>query len=97
MCKSEIFAKIISLIENETEVSKERILSGDKDMEVVDARSMLIVLLFENGLYPANIARMINKTRRCVNHVIAEFKNREKGSKIIRMQMDNLRNRMGNN
>lgn len=95
MCKSEIFAEIISLVEEETEVTSERILSMDKDMEVVDARSMLVVLLFENGFYPSNIAKLINKTHRCVNYLIAEFKEREKGSRIIRIQMERLRNRLG--
>lgn len=52
MCKSEIFAEIINLVEKETEVSTELILSSSKVTEVVDARSIVAHLLSEYGLYP---------------------------------------------
>ena len=38
MCKSEIFAEILEIVSQETEISVERILSSDKDTETVDAR-----------------------------------------------------------
>lgn len=47
MCKSEIFAKIINIVSKETEVSVDQILSSDKKMETVDARYLLVSLLFE--------------------------------------------------
>lgn len=97
MSKSEIFAKIISLVEKETEVSRDRILSGDKDMEAVDARHMLVVLLFESGIYPSAIAAMVHKTHRCVNGMLSGFKERLKGGKMMRIQMDNLRKATGIN
>lgn len=96
MCKTEIFAKILSLVERETEVSRERILSNDKDMETVDARYMVVVLLFESGLYPGVIAGMIHKTRRCVNHMLDGFNERMKRGKMMRIQMERLRNMAGN-
>ena len=96
MRKTEIFAKILSLVERETEVSRERILSNDKDMETVDARYMVVVLLFESGLYPGVIAGMIHKTRRCVNHMLDGFNERMKRGKMMRIQMERLRNMAGN-
>lgn len=51
MCKSEIFAKIINIVSKETEVSVDQILSSDKKMETVDARYLLVSLLFESGMY----------------------------------------------
>ena len=97
MCKSEIFAEILSLVEEETEVSQERILSKDRDAETVDARSMLAVLLFENGFSPASIAGLIRKSHRCVNCLLASYKDRAKCKKLMRIQMDNIRKAMGSN
>lgn len=42
MCKSEIFFKLLSLTEEETEVSRDRILGDYKDMETTDARYVLL-------------------------------------------------------
>ena len=41
MCKSEIFFKLLSLTEEETEVSRDRILGDYKDMETTDVRYVL--------------------------------------------------------
>lgn len=42
MCKSEIFAKILRLVSEETEISTSDILSGSKETDVVDARYLLV-------------------------------------------------------
>lgn len=52
MCKSEIFAEILEIVSQETEISVERILSSDKDTETVDARYLLVHILSEMGFYP---------------------------------------------
>lgn len=44
MCKSEIFFRLLSLTEQETEVSRDRILGDNKDMEATDARYVLVIL-----------------------------------------------------
>ena len=38
MCKSEIFFRLLSLTEQETEVTRDRILGDYNDMEATDAR-----------------------------------------------------------
>ena len=61
MCKSEIFAEILEAVSHETEVSAPQILGLSKQMEVVDARSILVKLLQERGFYPIQIARFMRK------------------------------------
>lgn len=46
MCKSEIFFRLLSLTEQETEVTRDRILGDYKDMEATDARYVLVTLLY---------------------------------------------------
>ena len=65
MCKSEIFAEILEAVSRETEVSAQRILGCSKQMEVVDARSILAKLLSEKGkiiaIYTQNVRKAIEK------------------------------------
>lgn len=95
MCKSEIFAEIISLVEEETEVPREQILSDNKEMEVVDARYILVYLLHERGLYPSTISKLIHKSKRSVSYIITNFDDRAKNGKILRIQLNEIRNKIG--
>lgn len=97
MCKSEIFAKIINIVSKETEVSVDQILSSDKKMETVDARYLLVSLLFESGMYPSQIAVHIHKTKRAVNYMISNFHERIENGKMMRIYWDNIKNLLGNN
>lgn len=71
MCKSEIFAEILNLVGEETEVSKELILSTSKVTEVVDARSIVVFFLTEFGLYPEQIAALLHKTSASIRYLIS--------------------------
>lgn len=70
MCKSEIFFRLLSLTEQETEVTRDRILGDYKDMEATDARYVLVTLLTEKGLYPDQIATFLHRTARGVRHLM---------------------------
>lgn len=83
MCKSEIFAETINLVSQETEIPAERILSPDKDTETVDARYLLVSLLADRGMYPSQIAVHIHKTKRAVNYMISNFRERMEGGKTL--------------
>lgn len=85
MCKSEIFAETINLVSQETEIPAERILSPDKDAETVDARYLLVSLLADRGMYPSQIAVHIHKTKRAVNYMISNFRERMEGGKMLRI------------
>ena len=49
--KTEIFAKILNTVANETELTSEQILSCCRTAETVDARYILVYLLKREGIY----------------------------------------------
>lgn len=97
MCKSQIFAEIINLVAQEMEVPSEKILSDDKTMETVDARYLIVRLLLEEGLYPAQIASKIRKTNRYVNYIKTNMDARFQQGKMLRILFERIRKERGNN
>lgn len=91
MCKSEIFAEIIEAVSRETEVSASQILGCSKHMEVVDARSILVKLLHENGLYPEQIAVLLHKTSASIRYLLSNYESRKSANKIITIYTQNVR------
>lgn len=87
----------INLVSQETEIPAERILSPDKDAETVDARYLLVSLLADRGMYPSQIAVHIHKTKRAVNYMISNFRERMEGGKMLRIYWENIRKSLGNN
>ena len=77
MGKQEIYNKVLSLIEEETEVSRDLILSGNKQEEVVDARALLVYTLYEIGFYPPQISTLTGICGRCINPFILNFGERK--------------------
>lgn len=94
MYQSEIFAKILQAVSEETEMSSESILSPSKETEVVDARYLLVYFLFRQGFYPSQIARRIGKTKRAVNYMLSRYRAREGSGKMMRIQRENIGKRM---
>ena len=76
MCKSEIFNRVLDVVSQQTEVSREQILSRSKSMEVVDARCILFRLLQEQGLYPGQIATQARKTPAAIRDLLSHFEDR---------------------
>lgn len=96
MCKSEIFAEILRIVSTETEISTSDILSNNKEAEVVDARYLLVHLLYEHGFYPSQIASHIRKTKRSINYILSNFSDRLQGGKMLRIQYENIKKLQGN-
>lgn len=69
MSKTDIYKSLIKAIESETEISEDKILSESRKTEVVDARSILVNLMHENGFYPSQIAQFIHKTPSTVHNL----------------------------
>lgn len=61
MCKSEIFAKIIALVSKGTEIPTELTVSDNRVTEIVNARYILVYILYEKGFYPSQISSLIHK------------------------------------
>lgn len=95
MCKSEIFAELLRIVSRETEISTNDILSNSKETEVVDARYLLVRLLFENGFYPSQIASSIHKSNRSIHYILSHFSDRLQVGKLFRIQYENIRKTLG--
>ena len=83
MGKQETFERVLSLIEEEAEVSRDLILSGNKQEEVVDARALLIFVLNEIGFYPSQIASMSGICQRCISPFIMNFGERKASRRML--------------
>lgn len=92
MCKSEIFNRVLDVVSQQTEVSREQILSRSKSMEVVDARCILFRLLQEQGLYPGQIATQARKTPAAIRYLLSHFEDRVKSNKMVKIYLQNIRN-----
>lgn len=94
MGKQELFNRILALVEEETEVSRELILSGNKHEEVVDARALLIFTLYEMGFYPSQIGSMTGICSRCINPFILGFGERKSGRRMLGIYYEKVRRKL---
>lgn len=91
MKKSEIFAEALNLVSKETEIPVEKMLSSCKDAETVDARHLLVRLLADRGMYPAQIAVWMSKTERAINYIITNFQCRAESRKMLRVNWEHIK------
>jgi hypothetical protein len=91
----QIFQETLSAVVEAMEVEPEQILSGCKQEEVVDARSLLIKLMSDNGLYPVQISKITGLNSRSVTQFLLDFKERIKSRKILRINYESLKNQLG--
>ena len=74
--KTIVFEDIITAVIQATEIQRERILSREKEREVVDARSLLVHYLCVNGFTKSQTAKLTGHTRQCVAVLEEGFENR---------------------
>ena len=97
MNKKEIFALVLGMVAEEMEIKASVILSARKSREIVDARHLFVILLYEAGMYPVQIAAMSGMSSRSVTYAITNFQNRALNEKILRNSYERLRKQLGNN
>lgn len=95
MYKMQIFQDTLSAVVEAMEVEQNQILSGCKQEEVVDARSLLIKLMSDKGLYPVQISKITGLNSRSVNQFLLDFGERVDSRKILRMNYESLRIKLG--
>lgn len=95
MYKMQVYLDTLSAVAEETEVEMEKILSGCKEEEVIDARAILIRLLSEQGLYPIQISRFTGICVRSVNRFLLDFQDRIVSRRMMRLFYDNARKKVG--
>lgn len=93
--KTEIFAKILDIVANETELTSEQILSCCRTAETVDARYILVHLLRREGMYISEIARMMNFSRRGIEKMLSQFEDRlSQSGHIFKVTFERIANKV---
>ena len=95
MYKMRVYLDTLSAVAEETEVEMGKIISGCKEEEVIDARAILIRLLFDQGLYPIQISRFTGICQRSVNRFLLDFQDRIMTRRMMRLFYDNVRKKIG--
>lgn len=95
MYKMQIFQETLSAVVEAMEVEQEQILSGCKQEEVVDARSLLIKLMSDKGLYPVQISHLTGLNNRSVTQFLLAFRERINSRKILRINYERLKSQLG--
>lgn len=91
MGKSEYFNRLLRITSEETEIPVARIMGKSQDMETTDARYIMVVLLYERGFYPDQIAVLLSYTPRGIR----KLRTRNLTSPMIRINLEHIRDRLG--
>ncbi len=87
MKKSEIFCRVLDVVSECTEISKEKILSNSRIAEVVDARCITVYWLRQSGLPVRMIMQLCGfKTKGAVYYHSCLYNERIKIDKYFRNQ-----------
>ena len=97
MRKSEIFARILAAVAQETELSTSEILSNRKTTEIVDARYILVYLLVYHRFYRSEIARHLNITPQAVGRIFTGFDSRCKQNRFLELSLNRIRTELERN
>lgn len=93
MRKSEVFEHVLRVIEQETEINRDLILSSRKNAEIVDARYILVYSLYCKGVYFKEIAQLLRLTRQAVNQIITKMDiHCSKGGKMFETNLNRICN-----
>lgn len=91
MCKSRIFNEILKAVSEETEVPADCILSKSSRTDVVDARWIVVFLLYKSGVYPIHIAEFLRITPRYVQYIISKFEERISSRHIMCINYETIK------
>ena len=81
---NKIFYENLNKISEISGVDSSVILSKNKELDVVDARHILIKVLYNNGISTHTISKLLGVSMRNVQYAITRFENRIKYSKWAR-------------
>ena len=78
--------KVIDMVAKELEISREDILSKSRSIEILDARNMVVRLLWLMHVYPKKIADLTHLSTRNIHYIITTFDDRVKGNRFLRQR-----------
>lgn len=96
MSKTERFNEILDSVASYTEIHQEYILSDNRTAEVVDARCILIKLLSEEGFYPSQISKYMDRTESSIRYVLASYSARISTSLWMEKDVETIRKHLAN-
>lgn len=98
MCFTTYFNRVLSVVAEVTEIKEDTILSDSREQEIVDARCLLVYLLYKTyNLSYRLIGKMINKSGENVSYHIHNFESRKKQSHILEIQYEITTKRLREN
>lgn len=75
--KSHVYNEVLAAVVAVTEIEGSRILSHEKQSDVVEARALLFHVLRELEFYPSEIARYTGQSRQCVAMLLNTYDTRK--------------------
>lgn len=95
MHKTKLFAHILDLVSQATDIRPDVILSCSKCEDAVDARYILVHLLSQQGLYSSHISQLMGCSHRNINKMLSRFHSRAQGRRLLRINLEAVKNAMG--
>lgn len=84
MCKTEIFANILNIVSEVTEVEMEDIISDCREQEVIEAKSLLIYVLNKHyNLSAYAISCMLGNHKSNVYYHLNNFEDRKRQNALL--------------
>lgn len=97
MCKTQLFNTVLQFVAKETEIPECLITSHSRATEVVDAKSILVKILAENGMYPVQISQYMHLTPSCVRNLLTNYERRKNNNHLIETMSQHVRKSIENN
>lgn len=97
MLKKERFLEIITIVADYCELDSDLILSGCRSSDVVDARCILIKLLFDDKMTIPQIAKFVNRTEDGVTYLLSMFSARKEVNKWLNLDYEYIKGKIPSN
>lgn len=79
-----LFDAAAKAVETVTELPIDTIISGSRREDIVDARYILVKLLFSQGMYPCQISIRTRKPRRTIYTILEGYDQRSRSRRHLR-------------
>lgn len=89
-----IFANILEMVSEETEIDGDDITGDAKRSDIVDARAILVCILYEYGFYTQQISEFINRTGASVRYLSTTLDDRKRANRMIDINLKSIRKKV---
>lgn len=95
MCQNELIRNILEEVAAVTEINKDRIISKNRYVEVVDARHLAIYLMYRHHIPKHRIAEYFNLTYRNIHYILEHFETRlSYGDVMLKTYLNEIEKRL---